>query len=124
MGQLRDLTKSSKVLSATKDGLQEIKGFNVRWLLSSGDKDILVFSEIRNSNQQHCINSAMIFVYVSIWLHWVLVVAHRFNSCCSMRGLWLQHVGSSSLTTDQTRTPCIGGTLNLSHEATREVAQG
>ena len=115
MGHLRDLTKSSKVLSASKDGLQEIKGFNVRWLLSSGDKDILVFSEIRNSNQQHCIHSAVIFVYVSIWLHWVLVVTHRFYFCCSMRGRWLQHVGSSSLTTDQTQTPCIGGTLNLSH---------
>ena len=31
-----------------------------------------------------------------------------FDLCYSMRSLWLQHVGSSSLTKDQTRGPALG----------------
>ena len=43
-----------------------------------------------------------------IWLSWVLVAEHRiFNLHCGMRDLQLQHVGSSSLTWDQTWFPAL-----------------
>ena len=38
----------------------------------------------------------------------------------SMWNLWLQHVGSSSLTRDRTQAPCIG-VWSLRHWTTREV---
>ena len=41
---------------------------------------------------------------------------------CGMWGLWLGHVGSSSLTRDQTRAPALGA-QSLSHLATKEVPQ-
>ena len=125
MGHLRDLTNLPKCCLLLRTVHKK-----ARVLMWGGcfhlvlDKDIVVFSEIRDSNQQHCINSAVIFIYVSICLHWVLVVAHGFNFCCSMKGLWLQRLGSSSLTTHQTQTPCTGETLSLSHWSTREVTQG
>ena len=52
-----------------------------------------------------------------IWLCWALVMAFGiFNLCCSIRifscGMQTQlwHVGSSSLTRDQSSVPCIGST--------------
>ena len=45
-------------------------------------------------------------MYLCIWLHGVLVVACRIFSC-NMR-TQVRHVGSSSLTRDQTCAPCIG----------------
>ena len=41
-------------------------------------------------------------MYLFIWLHWASVAAHRIFSR-DMRDLQLQHVGSSSLSRDQTR---------------------
>ena len=48
-------------------------------------------------------------VYISIYLvHQVLVAAHRVLGLhCSIQDLYLQHVGASSLTGDQTQVPCI-----------------
>ena len=47
-------------------------------------------------------------IYLFIWLLRVLVAAGRLLSC-SMRTLSCgMHVGSSSLTRDRTRAPCIG----------------
>ena len=53
------------------------------------------------------LNTYLFFTYLFIWLHWVLVVT------CGIFWLWLvncwlQHVGSSSLTRDQTWAPCFG----------------
>ena len=41
------------------------------------------------------------------WLRWVLAVACRSFSCSTQTQWW--HVGSNSLTRDQTQGPCIGG---------------
>ena len=50
----------------------------------------------------------LIFIYLFIWLHQVLAAVGGLLSC----GMWTlsssMHVGSSSLTRDQTRTPCTG----------------
>ena len=47
-----------------------------------------------------------IYFYLFIWLHWVLGAACEiFDLGCSM---WDLSVGSSSLTRDGTRAPCIG----------------
>ena len=48
-------------------------------------------------------------VYIFIYLvHQVLVAAHRVLGLhCSIQDLYLQHVGASSLTGDQTQVPCI-----------------
>ena len=48
------------------------------------------------------------FFILFIWLCWVLVAAHSIFSC-SMRTLSCS-IWSSSLTRDQTQTPCIGTT--------------
>ena len=64
------------------------------------------------------------FFDIFIWLHGVLVVAHGlFHVYCSMQDLQLQHVGSDSLTRDQTWLPCIG-VWSLNHWTTREVPLG
>ena len=48
-------------------------------------------------------------IYLFIWLHHVLIVAHEiFNLHCTMRDLQPWHVGSSSLTKDPTQADCIG----------------
>ena len=47
-------------------------------------------------------------IYLFIWLCQVLVASGIFS--CSMWDLQLRHVGSSSLTRDQTWAPCIGST--------------
>lgn len=48
-------------------------------------------------------------IYLFICIHWVLVVARGIFSVCG--GIWtlqLWHVGSSSLTRNQTRSPALG----------------
>ena len=42
-----------------------------------------------------------LYIFLFIWLHWVLVVAHgTLDLHCGMRDLYLRHVGCSSLTKD------------------------
>ena len=69
--------------------------------------------------------NVFIFTCLFIWLHWVLLEAHRILdlhcsrwdlsavACQLISWVWyansrLGHVGSSSLTRDQTQAPCIG----------------
>ena len=66
-------------------------------------------------HQPSRILSFLIFIYLFIWLCQVSVAAHRIYFSCSMwspqlwhTGCQLWHVGSSSLTRDGTRAPCIG----------------
>ena len=57
--------------------------------------------------------------YFFIWLHQVLVVAHRIFHCDMQTLIW--HVGSSSLKCGiEPRTPALGA-WSLSHWTTREV---
>jgi len=64
----------------------------------------------------HCFFSFLnIDLHLFIWLYQVLVAAWGiFNIHCGMQGLFLvmvyKHVGSSSLTRDQTLTLCTGST--------------
>ena len=49
------------------------------------------------------------FFFFFFLLLQVSVVTHRiFDLCYSMQDLFLWHVGSSSLTRDQTQAPCTG----------------
>ena len=54
------------------------------------------------------------YIFILLFLFWllrVLVVALGiFSLHCGVQHLYLQHVGSSSLTRDGTQTPCIGNT--------------
>ena len=49
-----------------------------------------------------------LFIYLFIWLHWVFVAARGLLSCGMQTLSCGMHVGSSSLTRDQTWAPCIG----------------
>ena len=70
----------------------------------------------------------MKFFYIYVWVHWVLVAAHRLFtvqhegfSMALERGLSsLHHVGFSSLKSDQTLAPFIGRQI-LNYLTTREV---
>ena len=66
-----------------------------------------------------------LFYFILFWLCWVLVVAHRLCDLhCSVWGLQLQHVRSSSLNRDRTWDPSTGsGESSLSHWATWEVTR-
>ena len=61
-----------------------------------------------NDSHLHISNDKFLSFFLSIWLHYVLVVALRiFSLPCGMQTqLW--HVGSSSQTRDQTQDACIG----------------
>ena len=50
----------------------------------------------------------LIFIYSFTWLSQVFVAPRRLLSCGMQTLSYGMHVGSSSLTRDQTRAPCIG----------------
>ena len=50
------------------------------------------------------------FIYLFIGFRWVLVAAGGLLSCGMQTLSCSMHVGSSSLTRDRTRAPCIGST--------------
>ena len=80
-----------------------------------GAKQFKIFSLGGRGNNCSCFN-----VYLSIWLHLVLVAACGLLSC----GMWTQlwHVGSSSLTKDHVKPgPPAPGVQRLSHWTTKEV---
>ena len=51
-----------------------------------------------------------IYLFIFIWLCQVLVVGRGLLSCGTQTLSCDMHVGSSSLTRDRTRAPCIGST--------------
>ena len=53
----------------------------------------------------------LIFIYLFIWLHQVLVAAGRVLRCGIRTLSCGMHVGSSSLSRERTRAPCVGSTL-------------
>ena len=53
------------------------------------------------------LNTYLFFTYLFIWLHWVLVVTCGIFQLW-LANCWLQHVGSSSLTRDQTWALALG----------------
>ena len=49
------------------------------------------------------------YLFIFIWLHRVLIVAHGiFELCCNVGESSFSAVGSSSLTKGRTQAPCIG----------------
>ena len=60
-----------------------------------------------------CIDFFYIHIYLSIWLYQLLVTACGiFDLSCGIMNQELRHVESSSLTRDQTHSPCIGSSLS------------
>lgn len=57
----------------------------------------------------YILNICLCFMNLLIWLHQVLIEAYGISDLhCSIRDLQLHHLGSSSLTRDLIRVPCIG----------------
>ena len=52
-------------------------------------------------------STLMVLAIVSFYCQFFLLILIYLFGCA---GSWLQHVGSSPLTRDQTQAPCIGST--------------
>ena len=85
------------------------------WGLSSLTKDPTHPHCGRSVSTNHCTTRGVPrdYYFLNKYLFIYLAARETFHLHCGMRNLSLRHVGSSALTRDQTKVPCIGSLKSL-----------